>query len=218
MNKVTVIATAIALAMSASTLSAATVVNGSFEDIGNTTLNGSGWSFFNSIPGWTGAPTGEVQSAPTIRQVDAQDGQYYVELDTNENSTIYQDISFGIGSYTLSFFYSPRVNDASQGTNDMLYSVGNLLSGSVNDAPNLNFPYETWTEVVTDRFNVTTAGTYRLSFSGAGAENESNRCGDCGALIDNVTIAAVPLPAGALLLLTGLAGLGLSRRRKAKWA
>ena len=217
MNKVTVMAVAIALAMSASTVSAATVVNGSFEDIGTTTLNGSGWSFFNSIPGWTGDPTGEVQSAPTIGQVDAQDGQYYVELDTNQNSTIYQDISFNAGSYALSFFYSPRVNNPSQGTNDMTYSVAGLLSGSVNSAPNSGFPYETWTEV-TDRFSVTTAGTYRLSFSGAGAQNESNGCGDCGALIDNVSIAAVPLPAGALLLLTGLAGLGLSRRRKANVA
>jgi hypothetical protein len=216
MNRFSTMAAAAALALSATSAMSATVVNGSFEDITGVTLNSSGWSFFSSIPGWTGSPTGEVQSAPTISAVDAQDGKYYVELDTNQNSTIFQDIAFDAGKYKLSFWYSPRVpaaHNPSGSTNDMTFAVGSLLSGSVTGAPNPTFPRGVWTEV-SSIFTVATAGTYRLSFSGAGAENESNGCGDCGALIDNVSISAVPLPASALFLLAGIGGLGALRARR----
>ncbi len=216
MNKFTKFVAAAALALSGTSAMSATVANGSFEDIGSLTLNSSGWSFFTSIPGWTGSPNGEIQSAPTISAVNAQDGRYYAELDTNKNSTIYQDVMLDAGKYLLSFWYSPRVpasGNPSASTNDMTFAVGSLLSGSVNGAPNAAFPHKVWTEV-TSLFTVGTAGTYRLSFSGAGAQDESNGCGDCGALIDNISISAVPLPASALFLLAGIGGLGALRARR----
>lgn len=217
--------TALAAAPTFATTNA--VANGSFEDLGDFNLGSRNWGFFSEIPGWTGAPNGEIQSARTIRQVDAQDGAYYVELDSNENTTIYQDVSLFAATYTLSFFYSPRVNDARQGTNDMAFSVAGLLDEQLQGAPSEAFPYRSWTEVTRD-FIVETAGTYRLSFSGAGAQNERNGCGDCGALIDNVSLTAritdsapdlapVPLPAAGWLMLAGIGGLGAARlRRKAR--
>jgi len=214
MKQITKLIAAAALTVITGTAQAATLTNGSFEDIGSTSLNGGGWSFFNSIPGWTGVPEGEVQSDRTIGQVDAQDGEYYIELDTRQNATISQEVALETGKYMLSFFYSPRVNDPSNGTNDMLFEIAGLLSGSVRNAPDGVYPYRTWTEV-SRVFEVAQADTYRLSFTGAGAENESNGCGDCGALIDNVSLAPVPLPASLLFLLAGLASLRMLWARRA---
>lgn len=46
-------------------------------------------------------------------------------------------------------------------------------------------------------------------------ENTDGAINNDGFGIDDVTIAAVPLPAGAALMLTGLGGLAIARRRKA---
>ncbi len=58
-----------------------------------------------------------------------------------------------------------------------------------------------------------------ISFGGAGVSSAditlTNSITNDGFGIDDVTIAAVPLPAGAALMLTGLGGLAIARRRKA---
>ncbi len=152
------LAAAVMAASIASGATASTVQNGSFEDIGAGTLNGSGWNHFSNIPGWTGDPNVEVQSAKTLGSIDAQDGDYYAELDTNQDAGIYQDIALTAGRYLLSFWYSPRVNDLSTSTNDMIYSISNgstLLSGAINGAPNASYPHGVWTEV-TGSFKLTT--------------------------------------------------------------
>lgn len=213
MNKMKTLGAAALLALAPLTVSAATVVNGSFEDLGGQALGSDGWEIFDNFPGWVVTPDIEIQTGPSVAGINAQDGSYYAELDTNENSKISQDIYFGTGSYELSFYYSPRVNASPTTTNDLMFGIENLVSSSVNGAPNLAFPHGQWTQVTT-QFSVTTAGTYSLFFKGAGADNEPNGCGDCGALIDNVTVAAVPLPAAGLLLAGALGGLGVMRRRK----
>ena len=57
------------------------------------------------------------------------------------------------------------------------------------------------------RFTPTVSGTYQLSFANAGGDN-------VGALLDNVSVNSVPLPAAAWLFLSSMLGM-LGLRRKA---
>lgn len=212
------IALASVLALGAATAaSAVTVVNGSFEDVtGSTKIAGSGsWSVYETIPGWE-TTAGEGIEVQTNTIIKAQDGNNYVELDSHPNSTLdgattnstmIQDIVFAVGRYQLSFFYSPRTNDA--GTNGINYSVGDFLIGSITGPGSdpVTVVGE-WTKVLAE-FTVTTAGSYKLTFAADGTANK------LGGFIDDVSISAVPLPAGGLLLLTALGALGVARRRKA---
>ncbi|MCK0096474.1 VPLPA-CTERM sorting domain-containing protein [Yoonia sp. F2084L] len=208
-------ALAAAMAIATSGASAATVINGSFEDIGDGALNGSGWNIFSSVPGWTGSPNIEIQSDRTLGSIDAQDGNYYAELDTNQDAGIFQNIALDAGSYSLSFWYSPRVNADPTTTNDMSYSVAGAaetyIDNIITGAPNPAYPHGAWTNVVAN-FTIDSDQTIALSFAALGG-SRFNGCGNCGALIDNVTIAAVPLPAGILLMLTAVGAFGFARRR-----
>lgn len=196
---------------------AATVVNGSFEDVsgGKTLVNGGNWKVYDQITGWA-TTAGEGIEVQTNTIIKAQDGNNYVELDSHPNnglngattnSTMVQDILLAVGRYQLSFWYSPRTSDA--GTNGISYSVGDLLIGSIT-GPGSNpvTAVGKWTEVLAE-FTVTTAGSYKLTFAAGGTANQ------LGGFIDNVSVSAVPLPAGGLLLLTALGGLAAARRRKA---
>ena len=89
----------------------------------------------------------------------------------------------------------------------MIYSIAQgsnpaLTLGMIDGALNSAFRWGQWMEV-TSRFSVATAGTYSLSFF-AQYGSYYQGCGNCGALIDNVSISAVPLPASALLLLAAV--------------
>jgi len=223
MNWLKTIVAASSVAIIGSTASASTVINGSFEDIGNAVLTGTGggsWTFFNGVTGWTGDPNIEIQSNGTIGAVDAQEGSYYAELDTNQDARMFQDIALDAGTYLLSFFYSPRVNASPTTTNDMTYVVAtdagmptgvDLVNELITGAPNYAYAYGEWTQVKS-YFTLASSQTIQLSFAATGGSHASG-CGNCGALIDNVTLAAVPLPAGVLLMLSALGAFGFARRR-----
>lgn len=225
----TSIGIAAVLACGVSAAHAATVVNGSFEmDAGiaqdgqafSTLAAGTGensWSVFNSLPGWTttsGAGI-EIQTANTLGSINAQDGQHYVELDSHNNSSMQQSINFSsTGSYLLSFFYSPR--DSNTASNVIDYSLFDavspfaaVLGGSVT-GPSAGPPVTAvgvWTQI-SAIFVITQVGNYNLKFAAGGTNNS------LGGFVDNVSIAAVPVPAGGLLLLGALGGLAALRRRK----
>lgn len=205
----------------ASTAGAATiensnlVVNGSFEDIGDGSFNGRGWNHFSDVPGWTGDPNVEIQSNSTLGSIDAEDGVRYAELDTNQDAAIFQNIALEAGTYDLSFWYSPRVDATMTSTNDMTFSVASLATSYIDTlisgAPNVLFPHGEWTNIVST-FTLTTAEIITLTFAATGGSFFAG-CGNCGALIDSVSIAAVPLPAGLLLMLSAFGVFAFVRRR-----
>ena len=102
------------------------VVNGSFEQVsvGNTQPTGT-WNIYSSIIGWSGIPNIEVRDHVAG---DAQNGSNFVELDTNNNSGMFQVIN-GNGWYNLSFWFSPRERVAA-GSNGIGFNFGDL-SGQV---------------------------------------------------------------------------------------
>jgi hypothetical protein len=215
MLKSIIIGATAALALTATAASAATVVNGSFED--GPALIGS-WDILegpNPIPGWYAQPNIEIQTQPTIG-LQAQDGVRYAELDTNQDARIYQDIALDAGTYLLSFWYSPRVDASPTNTNDMVYEISAGTTAYIAEiitlAPNGDFLHGEWTNVQAE-FTLDTDETIQLSFAATGG-SFFDGCGNCGALLDNVSIAAVPLPAGGLLLLSALFGAGALRRRQ----
>lgn len=212
------LAAAAALSFAMPTHAATLLINGSFEEspmvAGNAggnfdTLNSSGrsWDIWNALPGWYARGPGiEVQSNRTLRQIDAQDGTRYVELDTTTNSMMVQNVALDAGWYTLSFYYAPRRSAAD--TNDIVASVfgwssGELASIVAQGARTRDTDWVQFSQI----FELSTAQTVSISFRAEG------RSDSLGGLIDNVALAPVPLPAGVLLLVSGLAGLAVMRRR-----
>jgi hypothetical protein len=218
-------------ALAGSASAATIVVNGSFEQgtgtgVANRTAFGNlgqagsaNWDIYTgtNVTGWNAGPHGiEIQTDRTLPgsgggNVDAQDGENYVELDTTRNSSMRQTVFLSGGTYTLSFFYSPRVNAAAAGqtTNAIIYSLigtGGPLFTLLADGPSGRAPFGQWTEFT----HVFTAsqGNYDLIFSAAGQSN------GLGGLMDNVSITPVPLPGAGLLLLGAVGGLAFVRRRK----
>jgi len=198
------------------------IINGSFESgvprdarglsnhtiFGDLDMNGPGWDRWRVIDGWRTirGPGIEVQSNRALATVDAQDGSRYVELDSSANSTMAQTVALSVGTHVLTFWYSPRTDDAR--SNVIEYTLGGLAGGRLDtDLPGAAVGI--WTEV-RSIFRVVQAGSYDLQFAAAG------RGDSVGGLIDNVSLAAVPLPATGLGLIGALAGLTALRRRRGR--
>lgn len=194
---------------SAASVNAATLINSSFETT-PTPIGASGFDLYTAIDGWT-AGVGEnieIQNVDAINFA-AQDGNNYLELASDGASSISQDVFLTAGKYELSFFYSPRSPDGnSQGHNNMAFGVSGIFSEDVLNAPNLDLPRGEWTEIA-EMFEVLTDGTYTINFVGTDPTDGSR-----GALIDNIQLAAVPLPAAGLMLLTALGAAAAGRRKR----
>ena len=214
------VAVATAMLAGVSFASAATIVqNGSFEEEPGVTgergysytdiANGvdGGWDTFGSLPGWAADTDGvEVQGQFTI-PLTPYDGDYYVELDTSQNSGINQTIALGIGRYLMSFAFSPR--QASTTTNAISYGIDGLFSDLVNGPGGaLSTIVGQWT-MVTREFVVASAGEYSMFFDATSVSDSY------GGFIDDIKVSAVPVPAAGFLLFGALGGLAALRRRKA---
>jgi hypothetical protein len=182
------------------------VVNGSFEQVSGSNMQGPGsWGTYGSIVGWTGTPNIEVRDSVAG---NAQQGSNYVELDTGGNSGMFQTVT-GTGWYELSFWYSARQGVAA-GSNGLSFTFGNLsgqVLANVAGAPSGNV-WQQYTGLV--YLN----GATTLSF------NATGRSDSLGGSLDNVSVTtAVPEPESYAMMLAGLALMGsIARRRKSKSA
>lgn len=204
------------------------VSNGSFEEItglgvakegtaGNPITSGQ-WGVYDEIPGWkTLDGEGiELHYAEVLAGVLASDGKKYVELDSHpgagdsSNSTMYQALALGTGTYSLSFDYKPRT-DAVQGDDNGIaaywinglvdpFDIGAVLSSTPITKIATTAPQD-W-QTITASFAATGPGY--LVFSAYGTENQ------LGGFVDNVSVP----DSGSTLALLGLGVLGTAALRR----
>lgn len=119
-----------------------------------------------------------------------------IDLDgSTNNSGLFSTVaSFAAGTYELTIQLFGNGRGGSDTVTITLGSWSVTLSDIAYDAD------------VSQTFVVTTSGGV-LSFENAGGDN-------VGAVLSGVSLAAVPLPAGGLLLIGALGGLAALRRRK----
>jgi hypothetical protein len=191
---------ALLLAGVASLANANLIVNGDFE--GNVGLTGTNWGVYNAINGWTKLSGAGIEvERNTI--VTAQSGSQYVELDSHNNSSMYQQLTgLSVGeSYLLSFWYHARTNNGGN-DNGIDVSWGASAPGLLQLAvanETLQSTNNLWIEKTLSLF--ANQSTMYLTFAATGWNNS------LGGFIDNVSLtkaASVPESSGLVLFGLGL--------------
>jgi len=189
------------------------IINGSFENANLTSGGNYGagsWDYFynliNPLQGWTSTDNSiplEV-GLGTVYGVTGYDGNNVMELDSTVNVAVDQNLVTAGGTYQLSFLYALRSGVTPASGMMAVYWDGNLV---VNLSP-------TTTAMTLYTTSVTATGSDLLQFDGTGISDSY------GAILDNVSLTAVPEPttmlAGALLLVPfGASTLRILRRNRA---
>jgi hypothetical protein len=186
-------AAAATLSAAASAAGANLVADGSFESVD---VAPGTWTTVGAVGAWTSITSGiEVRDGIVGT---AEDGFNFVELDTDRNSSMSQFLNLGAGEYTLSFWVEDRPGtDAA--TNGLDYTINGVTKTVVGGT------VPGWTQI-TETFDA--IGPTTLTFAAAGTSDS------LGSSLDNVVVTAVSEPSGLVLAASGVALLGLSRRRR----
>lgn len=156
------------------------------------------------LPKWTAGPTLDYIYSTAFTSdpnglcregAGASSGCIDLDGSTGSSGLLSSVLIFTAGTYTLdiALFGSNR-----GGFDDVTITLGNWILPLLNIASGADAS-GSWTFT-------TTGGA--LTFQNAGGDN-------VGAILSSVSLAAVPLPAGGLLLLGALGGIAALRRRKA---
>lgn len=192
----------LAVLLAAPLLAAASnlVANGSFE---SDAMAGGSWSTFQNLSGWTGGPAG-IELRNNVAGA-AFDGVNFVELDTAQNSSMFQDIGTTQGqAYTLSFAYSAREGIA--GSSNGIEVLWNGLSQGVFTQAGAPVGH-VWGVVSLALTGALQTST--LTFRAVGTSDSF------GGSLDAVSlVSAVPEPQTWALVLGGLGAIGFIARRR----
>jgi hypothetical protein len=204
MNKKIILSAGAALAALVST--PALAVTNFSSDFDSLSVPVGSYSIVNSIDGWTaGSGAGiEVQNHAAGTPYSNPN---LVELDSDNNSSMFRFIDAGI--YTLTFQYSARPGVAA-GSNIIDLFLGNsatpYLSVTANGTNVTNWVQQT--------VNFTVFETTKLAF-GAGGVSDS-----FGGYIDSINLSgtAVPEPATWAMMILGMGAAGAMMRRRRQTA
>lgn len=167
------------------------IVNGSFEEGHLVETTSRKWGLFNSLPGWqrdAGATAQiEVQAFGLNGKYPAQ-GRHYIELDSTQNYSLYQNVSVeGCQPYLLSFEYMPRNSNTATNGIELIVDGEVKLSLARGDAG-----WQSYSVQVTPATDV-----MQVRFRGTGTSDS------IGAFLDNVRLVVSPVLGAEEILLNG---------------